>query len=268
MRSMKAKHRLARPFPRLLSTAATGVSASAAPQITPITSLLIANRGEIALRIHKTADRLGIRTTTLYTDPDASSQHAACSPHSLSLGNPKSYLDGDRIISLAKQHGIQALHPGYGFLSENPAFASRCEKEGIVFLTTFFPGERIHSTVVRTTPNATETQDSKVVVFQHGVRTELALLPPKWFEKALGLKEIAASVVAPMPCKVLRNEVAEGDVVKKGAPLVVIESMKMETVIRSPQDGVVKKLAHKEGDICKAGTVLVLFEEEAANEAS
>ncbi|KAF3351237.1 hypothetical protein VD0002_g2451 [Verticillium dahliae] len=726
MRSMKAKHRLARPLPRLLSTAATGVSASAAPQITPITSLLIANRGEIALRIHKTADRLGIRTTTLYTDPDASSQHAACSPHSLSLGNPKAYLDGDRIISLAKQHGIQALHPGYGFLSENPAFASRCEKEGIVFvgppakamhdmgdkarskeimtaagvpcvpgyhgadqeeaqllqharevrfpvllksvkggggkgmrivltedefpaqlrsarleakasfgdggevmlvekyivrprhvevqvfadkhgncvalgerdcsvqrrhqkileespapcldeatrldlwdkarkaasavdyvgagtvefildrdtgefyfmemntrlqvehpvsemvtgtdlvewqlniaageklpmtqeeiseaisqrgaaieariyaespekgfmpdsgklvhlttpatdpdvridagfvqgdtvseaydgmiaklivrgrdretairrlelalrdyevvglstnieflkrmcrspafiegdvetgfiekwkdelfaprvitdevfvqaalgsltaqlaseaphggslgfgapntasersfalkvldayskqdgevvqvtvsqtspgmfsatvtrkgaepvviekiactsstpkslatkLTTFFPGERIHSTVVRTTPNATETQDSKVVVFQHGVRTELALLPPKWFEKALGLKEIAASVVAPMPCKVLRNEVAEGEVVKKGAPLVVIESMKMETVIRSPQDGVVKKLAHKEGDICKAGTVLVLFEEEAANEAS
>ncbi|EEY16197.1 methylcrotonoyl-CoA carboxylase subunit alpha [Verticillium alfalfae VaMs.102] len=683
MRSMKAKHRLARPLPRLLSTAATGISASAAPQITPITSLLIANRGEIALRIHKTADRLGIRTTTLYTDPDASSQHAACSPHSLSLGNPKAYLDGDRIISLAKQHGIQALHPGYGFLSENPAFASRCEKEGIVFvgppakamhdmgdkarskeimtaagvpcvpgyhgadqeeaqllqharevrfpvllksvkggggkgmrivltedefpaqlrsarleakasfgdggevmlvekyivrprhvevqvfadkhgncvalgerdcsvqrrhqkileespapcldeatrldlwdkarkaasavdyvgagtvefildrdtgefyfmemntrlqvehpeeiseaisqrgaaieariyaespekgfmpdsgklvhlttpatdpdvridagfvqgdtvseaydgmiaklivrgrdretairrlelalrdyevvglstnieflkrmcrspafiegdvetgfiekwkdelfaprvitdevfvqaalgsltaqlaseephggslgthtqsrmarlcrvtvsqtspgmfsatvtrqgaepvviekiactsstpkslatkLTTFFPGERIHSTVVRTTPNATETQDSKVVVFQHGVRTELALLPPKWFEKALGLKEIAASVVAPMPCKVLRNEVAEGEVVKKGAPLVVIESMKMETVIRSPQDGVVKKLAHKEGDICKAGTVLVLFEEEAAaNEAS
>ncbi|KAG7128721.1 Pyruvate carboxylase like protein [Verticillium longisporum] len=123
-------------------------------------------------------------------------------------------------------------------------------------------------TPTATTPNATETQDSKVVVFQHGVRTELALLPPKWFEKALGLKEIAASVVAPMPCKVLRNEVAEGDVVKKGAPLVVIESMKMETVIRSPQDGVVKKLAHKEGDICKAGTVLVLFEEEAANEAS
>ncbi|GKT96641.1 carbamoyl-phosphate synthase subunit l [Colletotrichum tofieldiae] len=133
MRSMKAKHRLVRPLPRLLSSAA-GQSVPASSQITPITSLLIANRGEIALRIHKTADRLGIRTTTLYTDPDSSSQHAACSPHSLALGDARAYLDGERIISLAKKHGIQALHPGYGFLSENSKFAERCEKEGIVFV--------------------------------------------------------------------------------------------------------------------------------------
>ncbi|OLN96578.1 Methylcrotonoyl-CoA carboxylase subunit alpha, mitochondrial [Colletotrichum chlorophyti] len=722
MRSMKAKHRLVRPLPRLLSSAAAPVPASS--QITPITSLLIANRGEIALRIHKTADRLGIRTTTLYTDPDSSSQHAACSPHSLALGDARAYLDGERIISLAKKHGIQALHPGYGFLSENAKFAERCEKEGIVFvgppaqamadmgdkarskeimtaagvpcvpgyhgseqreeqllqhaknikfpvllksvkggggkgmrivlteedfsaqlrsaraearasfgeggevmlvekyivrprhvevqvfadklgncvalgerdcsvqrrhqkileespapdlddetrldlwekarkaalavsyvgagtvefildkdtgefyfmemntrlqvehpvsemvtgtdlvewqfrvaageklpltqeeilenikrhgaaieariyaenpekgfipdsgklihlttpntnediridagfiqgdtvseaydgmiaklivrgkdretairrmelalreyevvglstnieflkrlcrspafvegdvetgfidkwreelfkprpiesevfvqaalgslssqlghdaphgeslgfgeastlterkfafkvldsyseqegeivevditqkahqlftarvsrkeedapqvfdnlvskslnnssptnsLTTFFPGQRVESTVVQ---NALSEQDTKIVVFQHGIKTELSLLPPSWFEKALGLKEATASVVAPMPCKVLKNEVEEGQTVAKGAPLVVIESMKMETVIRSPQDGVIKKLAHKEGDICKAGTVLVLFEEEAEKEAS
>ncbi|TDZ74948.1 Methylcrotonoyl-CoA carboxylase subunit alpha [Colletotrichum trifolii] len=717
MRSMKAKHRLVRPLPRLLSSAA-GQSIPAASQITPITSLLIANRGEIALRIHKTADRLGIRTTTLYTDPDASSQHAACSPHSLALGEPRAYLDGERIISLAKKHGIQALHPGYGFLSENSKFAERCEQEGIVFvgppaqamndmgdkarskeimnaagvpcvpgyhgadqgedqllqhakdirfpvllksvkggggkgmrivmtegefaaqlrsaraearasfgeggevmlvekyivrprhvevqvfadklgncvalgerdcsvqrrhqkileespapdlddetrldlwdkarkaalavnyvgagtvefildkdsgefyfmemntrlqvehpvsemvtgtdlvewqfrvaageklpltqeeivenikqhgaaieariyaenpekgfmpdsgklihlttpttnediridagfvqgdtvseaydgmiaklivrgkdretairrmelalrdyevvglstnieflkrlcrspafvegdvetgfidkwreelfkprpiqaevfvqaalgslsselvaegahggslgfgeartlgerkfafkvldlyseqegevvevsvtqtahqlftarvsrkgqempevfenlvsktnsmnsstttLTSYFSSERVKSTVVQ---NVQNEQDTKIVVFQHGIKTELSLLPPSWYEKALGLKEATASVVAPMPCKILKNEVAEGQTVKKGAPLVVIESMKMETVIRSPQDGVVKKLAHKEGDICKAGTVLVQFEED------
>ncbi|GKT42845.1 methylcrotonoyl-CoA carboxylase subunit alpha, mitochondrial [Colletotrichum spaethianum] len=721
MRSMKAKHRLVRPLPRLLSSAA-GQSVPASSQITPITSLLIANRGEIALRIHKTADRLGIRTTTLYTDPDSSSQHAACSPHSLALGDARAYLDGERIISLAKKHGIQALHPGYGFLSENSKFAERCEKEGIVFvgppaqamadmgdkarskeimtaagvpcvpgyhgseqgeeqllqhakdirfpvllksvkggggkgmrivmtenefaaqlrsaraearasfgeggevmlvekyivrprhvevqvfadklgncvalgerdcsvqrrhqkileespapdlddetrldlwqkarkaalavnyvgagtvefildkdtgefyfmemntrlqvehpvsemvtgtdlvewqfrvaageklpltqeeivenikqhgaaieariyaespekgfmpdsgklihlttphtnediridagfvqgdtvseaydgmiaklivrgkdretairrmelalrdyevvglstnieflkrlcrspafiegdvetgfiekwkdelfkprpihsevfvqaalgslsqlvhaaphggslgfgeastlserkflfkvldsysekegevvevsitqkshqlfdarvsrkgeeapqvfenlvskslsnststnaLTTFFPDERVESTVVQNTQNE---QDTKIVVFQHGIKTELSLLPPSWFEKALGLKEVTASVVAPMPCKILKNEVEEGQTVAKGAPLVVIESMKMETVIRSPQNGVIKKLAHKEGDICKAGTVLVLFEEEASEES-
>ncbi|KAH6683741.1 carbamoyl-phosphate synthase subunit L [Plectosphaerella plurivora] len=720
MRTMKAKRQLLRPLPRLLSTSTS--SATASPQVTPITSLLIANRGEIALRINDTAKKLGIRTTTIYTDPDASSQHAACAPHSLSLGHAKAYLDGDRIISLAKQHGIQALHPGYGFLSENAAFADKCEREGIVFvgppskamndmgdkarskeimnaagvpcvpgyhgsdqgeaellqhakevkfpvllksvkggggkgmrivmtpdefpaqlrsaraeakasfgeggevmlvekyivrprhvevqvfadkygnavalgerdcsvqrrhqkileespapcldeatrqdlwdkarkaalavdyvgagtvefildrdsgefyfmemntrlqvehpvsemvtgtdlvewqlniaageklpmtqdeihkaikqrgaaieariyaenpekgfmpdsgklvylntpktsedvridagfvqgdivseaydgmiaklivrgpdretairrlglalrdyevvglstnieflkrmcvspafvegdvetgfiekwkgelfapkritdevfvqaalaslatqtaqptphggalgfglhstltqreyafkildtysdqegevvkvlvsqnadgmfsasitrkgqdvptvidkvastalptnastskITSLFPGERIESTVVRTTPSVVEGQDTKVVVFQHGLRTELALLPPGWFEKALGLKEVTASVVAPMPCKVLKNEAVEGQEVKKGDPLVVIESMKMETVIRSPQDGIIKKLAHKEGDICKAGTVLVLFEEEA-----
>lgn len=119
-----------------------------------------------------------------------------------------------------------------------------------------FPLARIESTVVRD-----PTNNDRITVFQLGTKTELALAQPSWYDKALGLKEAAASVVAPMPCKILRNEVGEGDVVEKGTPLVVIESMKMETVIRSPQNGVIKKLAHKEGDICKAGTVLVLFEE-------
>ncbi|KXX79645.1 Methylcrotonoyl-CoA carboxylase subunit alpha, mitochondrial [Madurella mycetomatis] len=123
-------------------------------------------------------------------------------------------------------------------------------------LTTFFPLARVESTLVQD-PAAPE----KLTVFQLGEKTELTLVPPAWFDKALGLKEVVGSVVAPMPCKILRNEVAEGQEVEKGAPLVVIESMKMETVIRSPQRGVVKRLAHKEGDICKAGTVLVLFED-------
>ncbi|KAI1155425.1 carbamoyl-phosphate synthase subunit L [Nemania diffusa] len=709
MRSIKPRYLRRRAFPRYVST-----SVSAQPQINPITSLLIANRGEIALRINKTAKRLGIQTTTLYTDPDASSQHAACSPHSIGLGAANGYLDGERIVRLAKQHGIQALHPGYGFLSENSAFARRCEEEGIVFvgppaqamtdmgdkarskeimtqagvscvpgyhgsdqgelellnhaknikfpvllksvkggggkgmrivmeegeflqqlksaraearasfgeggevmlvekyivrprhvevqvfadkhgncvalgerdcsvqrrhqkileespapnlddvtrldlwdkartaalavgyvgagtvefildkdsgefyfmemntrlqvehpvsemvtgtdlvewqfrvaagerlpltqkeimqriaergaaieariyaespekgflpdsgklvhlatprtdediridagfaegdtvseaydgmiaklivrgddretairkmelalrnyevvglstnieflkrlckspafiegdvetgfiekwktelfdpitvkpevyvqaalgistsspasvelphggslgfghnggertfffksldalnekegevvevsvfqkdnqlfdakisrkgeetqiienivstpisssekaiLTTFFPGMRVDTTVVQDSNN-----DHKITIFQHGTKTELSLVSPTWYEKALGLKEVTASVVAPMPCKILKNEVKEGDEVVKGAPLVVIESMKMETVIRSPQDGVIKRLAHKEGDKCKAGTVLVVFEETA-----
>ncbi|KAJ2972525.1 hypothetical protein NUW58_g9168 [Xylaria curta] len=125
-------------------------------------------------------------------------------------------------------------------------------------LTTFFPGARVDTVVVQD-PN----KDNKITVFQHGGKTELVLVSPTWYEKALGIKEATASVVAPMPCKILKNEVKEGDKVAKGAPLVVIESMKMETVIRSPQDGVVKRLAHKEGDKCKAGTVLVVFEENA-----
>jgi 3-methylcrotonyl-CoA carboxylase alpha subunit len=77
---------------------------------------------------------MGIRTTTLYTDVDAASQHAKCSPHSIALGAPSAYLDGPHIVQLAKQHGIQALHPGYGFLSENAAFAQACEDAGIVFV--------------------------------------------------------------------------------------------------------------------------------------
>ncbi|KAK1764052.1 carbamoyl-phosphate synthase subunit L [Phialemonium atrogriseum] len=139
---------------------------------------------------------------------------------------------------------------------ENVVSESRTPSTTKTTLTTFYPSTRIETTVVQN-PDDKE----KLTIFQHGVKTELELIAPQWFEKALGLKEATASVVAPMPCKILRNEVAEGQTVEKGAPLVVIESMKMETVIRSPQDGVIKKLAHKEGDICKAGTVLVLFEE-------
>lgn len=126
-------------------------------------------------------------------------------------------------------------------------------------LTTFFPLTRIETTLVRDCDPATD--EEKLTLFQLGNKTELQFVSPDWFEKALGLKEAAASVAAPMPCKILRNEVTEGQEVQKGAPLVVIESMKMETVIRSPQNGIIKKLAHKEGDICKAGTVLVIFED-------
>ncbi|KAM7205266.1 hypothetical protein V8F33_001097 [Rhypophila sp. PSN 637] len=142
---------------------------------------------------------------------------------------------------------------------ENIVSISTSPSDTRTSLTTFFPKTRIESTLVRD-----PTRDDKLTIFQLGHKTELSLEPPAWFDKALGLKEMAASVVAPMPCKILRNEVEEGQEVEKGAPLVVIESMKMETVIRSPQKGVIKKLAHKQGDICKAGTVLVLFEDDAA----
>lgn len=87
----------------------------------------------------------------------------------------------------------------------------------VVKLQSLFPQERINSSVV---PQEGENE-TKIAIFQHGVKTDLALLPPKWYEKALGLKEASASVAAPMPCKILRNEVEEGQTVKKGAPLVV-----------------------------------------------
>lgn len=134
MRSIQRAHRRlpVRPASRaLLSTATPSSSSSSNPSITPITSVIIANRGEIALRVHRTASQLGIRTTTLYTEVDRDAQHTTASPSSLSLPN---YLDGDRIITLAKQHGIQSLHPGYGFLSENAAFARKCEDAGIIFV--------------------------------------------------------------------------------------------------------------------------------------
>ena len=129
MRTLRSKRLPARPLPRFLST-----SSAPSPKQTAISSVLIANRGEIAIRINKTAERMGIRATTVYTDVDAASLHASAGFQSLGLGPANAYLDGDKIIALAKANGIQALHPGYGFLSENSAFAEKCEREGIVFV--------------------------------------------------------------------------------------------------------------------------------------
>jgi 3-methylcrotonyl-CoA carboxylase alpha subunit len=116
------------------TTASSKSAGQAQPTSTSIDSILIANRGEIALRIYRTASSHGIRTTTLYTDPDAHSQHARRSPFSFNLGSTSAYLDQDKIISIAKKQQCQAIHPGYGFLSENPAFALKCAEAGIKFL--------------------------------------------------------------------------------------------------------------------------------------
>lgn len=97
-------------------------------------SILIANRGEIALRVNRTASQYGIRTTTLYTDPDRHAQHALSSPFAINLGSTGEYLNGTRIIAIAKQHNCEAIHPGYGFLSENAGFAKECTEAGLKFI--------------------------------------------------------------------------------------------------------------------------------------
>lgn len=106
-------------------------------------------------------------------------------------------------------------------------------------ITSFFPHTRLDTTVIR--------DGDSVVAFQRGIQYRLAIPRAKWMEKALGMKDITNSVLAPMPCKVLRVEVQAGDVVEKDQPLVVIESMKMETVIRSPQQGKIAKIVHQKG---------------------
>lgn len=121
-------------------------------------------------------------------------------------------------------------------------------------LRTFFPHTRLETTIIR------DRETNNFTLFQQGKQYRIQLAVPKWAEKALGMKDVTNSVLAPMPCKVLRVEVAEGDHVSKNQALVVIESMKMETVIRSPQDGRISRVVHRAGDLCKAGTALVEFE--------
>ncbi len=99
--------------------------------------ILIANRGEIAIRVARTAARMGVRTVAVYSDADADAAHVAACDDAFALGGitPKeSYLRGDKIIEIAKACGAQAIHPGYGFLSENEDFAQACADAGLAFI--------------------------------------------------------------------------------------------------------------------------------------
>src|SRR5258706_344133 len=99
--------------------------------------ILIANRGEIACRVAATARRLGIRTVAVYSDADANAKHVLACDEAVHIGPPapkESYLRGERIIEAALATGAQAVHPGYGFLSENEDFAQACAEAGLVFI--------------------------------------------------------------------------------------------------------------------------------------
>jgi propionyl-CoA carboxylase alpha chain len=102
-----------------------------------IASLLIANRGEIACRVIRTAKRMGIRTIAVYSDADREALHVKLADVAVPLGGSTardSYLSIDKIVAACKLTGAEAVHPGYGFLSENPAFAAALEKHGIIFV--------------------------------------------------------------------------------------------------------------------------------------
>ncbi|GAO25066.1 carbamoyl-phosphate synthase subunit L [Alicycliphilus sp. B1] len=99
--------------------------------------ILIANRGEIACRVAATARRMGVKTVAVYSDADAQAKHVAACDEAVHIGAsaPKdSYLRWERIIEAAKATGAQAIHPGYGFLSENEDFAKACQSAGLVFI--------------------------------------------------------------------------------------------------------------------------------------
>jgi propionyl-CoA carboxylase alpha chain len=107
------------------------------------TKILIANRGEIACRVITTARKMGIKTVAVYSDADKEARHVALADEAVNIGpapSRESYLLADKIITACKQTGAQAVHPGYGFLSENAEFSKRVEEEGIIFI-----GPKYHS---------------------------------------------------------------------------------------------------------------------------
>src|SRR5437762_2717915 len=103
-----------------------------------ITKLLVANRSEIAIRVFRAAHELGIRTVAIYSHEDRYALHRFKADEAYLVGNPgepiRSYLNIVNMIAVAKEHGVDGIHPGYGFLSENPELAQRCREAGITFV--------------------------------------------------------------------------------------------------------------------------------------
>ena len=103
----------------------------------PFKKVLIANRGEIAIRIMRTCQRMGIKTVAVYSEADASALHVRQADEAVLIGPPAatdSYLNIAAVINAAKETGAQAIHPGYGFLAENPEFVEACRDSSITFI--------------------------------------------------------------------------------------------------------------------------------------
>jgi pyruvate carboxylase len=111
---------------------------AAAHELRPIRKLMVANRSEIAIRVFRAATELGIRTVAVYAQEDRFCPHRFKADEAYELNKDKgplgAYLDYEGIVILAKEKGVDAIHPGYGFLSENPQFAQACRDAGIIFI--------------------------------------------------------------------------------------------------------------------------------------
>ncbi len=154
--------------------------------------ILIANRGEIALRIMKSAKEMGIKTVAVYSDADRNSPHVRYADEAVNIGpaaSKESYLRGDKIVAAAKELGVEGIHPGYGFLSENAGFAKLVEENGITF--------------IGPTPEAIEIMGSKLAAKEAAKKFDIPMVPGS--EGAItdiaAAKELSAQIGYPVLIK-------------------------------------------------------------------
>ena len=154
--------------------------------------ILVANRGEIAVRIMRTIRRMGIRSVAVYSEADRHSPHVFFADEAVCLGpapSAQSYLNADKIIAFAKELGVDGIHPGYGFLSENAAFAKKTEEAGIIFIG---PG-----------PEAMRIMGSKLAAKECVKKYNIPMVPgtDKAMEDINAAKKIAAAIGYPIIIK-------------------------------------------------------------------
>ncbi|XP_052797487.1 methylcrotonoyl-CoA carboxylase subunit alpha, mitochondrial-like [Mya arenaria] len=167
----------------------------------PIQKILIANRGEIACRVIKTARSLGIKTVSVYSDADKDSLHVSMADEAYNIGPAapsQSYLCQDKIMNVAKHSGAQAIHPGYGFLSENVEFAELCSNEGVIFIGP--PSTAIRDMGIKSTSKAIMSAAGVPVV--HGYHGD--------DQSDSRLKQEAAAIGYPVMIKAVRGGGGKG----------------------------------------------------------
>ncbi len=228
----------------------------------PFTSLLIANRGEIACRVMKTAKRIGLRTIAVYSEVDASARHTQLADEARLIGPAparESYLSIERIVAAAKASGAEAIHPGYGFLSEKAGFAEACAEAGLIFVGP--PASAIHAMGSKSAAKALmEKAGVPVVPGYHGKGQDLAAFVRE--SKRLGfpvlLKAVAGGGGKGM--RVVRSagelEAAISGAKREAAASFGDDRLLMETFVERPRHIEVQVF----GDT--HGTIVSLFERE------
>ncbi|XP_054719862.1 methylcrotonoyl-CoA carboxylase subunit alpha, mitochondrial-like [Uloborus diversus] len=169
--------------------------------VTPLKKILIANRGEISCRIIRSAKKLGIQTVAVYSEVDRNALHVSMADEAYCLGpaaSKESYLNQSKIISFAKETNSQAVHPGYGFLSENAEFADRCQKAGIIFIGP--PASAIRDMGIKSTSKFVMSQAGVPII--HGYHGE--------DQSNARLKEEAKNIGFPVMLKAVRGGGGKG----------------------------------------------------------